>query len=170
MIDSLNLFDLLNENKLPTRITDHSSTLLDPIKISASIYMSSAFFFSNIEKKLHPQLVIHLPHFWMSNVLVLKKRWVYYRVESLKFARKLDVEDWNTINMYTLISEKKNVKVYPYLTNNCLSKKKYNKGLKPISKVLYMQNSRTRKCIWNQWKCWSNKIKIQKTYTHFKIL
>jgi hypothetical protein len=39
-IDTMNLFNLTNVIEKPTRITEHSSTLLDPIIISDSVHYS----------------------------------------------------------------------------------------------------------------------------------
>ena len=38
LIDTMNLFNLTNVIEKPTRITEHSSTLLDPIIISDSVH------------------------------------------------------------------------------------------------------------------------------------
>jgi hypothetical protein len=40
LIDTMNLLNLTNVIEKPTRVTDHSSTLLDPIIISDSILFS----------------------------------------------------------------------------------------------------------------------------------
>jgi hypothetical protein len=48
VIDTMNLFNLTNVIEKPTRVTEHSSTLLDPIIISDSIHYS----FSDVLKVL----------------------------------------------------------------------------------------------------------------------
>jgi hypothetical protein len=40
LIDTMNLFNLTNFIEKPTRITEHSNTLLDPIIISDSVHYS----------------------------------------------------------------------------------------------------------------------------------
>ena len=91
LIDTMNLFNLTNVIEKPTRITEHSSTLLDPIIISDSVHYS----YSDVLKVLsdisdHDASImfIECPNFQTRSFQ--RELWLYERTNNEKSASKLD--------------------------------------------------------------------------------
>jgi hypothetical protein len=85
LIDTMNMFNLTNVIEKPTRVTEHSSTLIDPIIISDSIHYSFSDVFkvpSDISDHDASLFFIECPKFqtrsfqrevWFMNELTMKK-------------------------------------------------------------------------------------------------
>ena len=88
----MNLFNLTNVIEKPTRITEHSSTLLDPIIISDSVHYSYSDVLkvpSDISDHDASIIFIECPKFQISF-----QRWLYERTDHGIFSSKLDTVDW----------------------------------------------------------------------------
>jgi hypothetical protein len=82
----------------PTRVTEHSSTLLDPIIISDSIHYS----FSDVLKvpsdtSDHDASIIFIECPKFQTRSFQREIWLFKRTDNEKFASKLDTVDWNAL-------------------------------------------------------------------------
>jgi hypothetical protein len=97
-IDTMNLFNLANVIEKPTRITEHSSTLLDPIIISDSVHYSYSDVLkipSDISDHDASIFFIEYPKFQTRSFQ--RKVWLYERTDYENFSSKLDTVDWNAL-------------------------------------------------------------------------
>jgi hypothetical protein len=81
-----------------TRVTEHSSTLLDPIIISDSIHYSFLDVLkvpSDISDHDASIIFIECPNFQTRSFQ--REVWLYERTDNEKFASKLDTVDWNAL-------------------------------------------------------------------------
>ena len=93
LIDTMNLFNLTNVIEKPTRITEHSSTLLDPIIISDSVHYSYSHVLkvpSDISDHDASIFFIECPKFQTRSFQ--REVWLYEN-----FSSKLDTVDWNAL-------------------------------------------------------------------------
>ena len=98
LIDTMNLFNLTNVIEKPTRVTEHSSTLLDPIIISDSIHYSFSDVLkvpSDISDHDASIIFIECPKFQTRSFQ--REVWLYERTDNEKIASKLDTVDWNAL-------------------------------------------------------------------------
>ena len=99
LIDTITLFNLYNTIEKPTRITDHSSTLLDPIIISDDLNCIFSDVF-NIPREVSdhdaPVAFIECP---VSSSQRSYKReiWYYDQIDKEKFNQRLLDTNWNNI-------------------------------------------------------------------------
>ena len=98
LIDTLNLFNLNNVIEKPTRVTDHSCTLLDPIIISDALLCT----FSDVLKTPRdisdhdaPVAFIECPV--SASRTFTREIWLYDRADKSKFSQKLQEVDWNAL-------------------------------------------------------------------------
>ena len=98
LIDTMNLFNLTNVIEKPTRIKEHSSTLLDPIIISDSVHYSYSDVLkvsSDISDHDASIIFIECPKFQTRSFQ--RKVWLYERTDHEQFSSKLDTVDWNAL-------------------------------------------------------------------------
>ena len=98
LIDTMNLFNLTNVIEKPTRITGHSSTLLDPIIISDSVHYSYSDVLkvpSDIGDHDASIIFIECPKFQTRSFQ--REVWLYERTDHEHFSSKLDTVDWNAL-------------------------------------------------------------------------
>ena len=97
LIDTMNLFNLTNVIEKPTRITEHSSTLLDPI-ISDYVHYSYSDVlkvpsdFSDDDASI---ICIECPNFQTRSFQ--REIWLYERTDHDNLSSKLDTIDWNAL-------------------------------------------------------------------------
>jgi hypothetical protein len=100
LIDTMNLFNFTNVIEKPTRVTEHSTTLLDPIIISDSIHYSFSDVLkvpSDISDHDASIIFIECPKFQTTCRSFHREVWLYERTDNEKFASKLDTVDWNAL-------------------------------------------------------------------------
>jgi hypothetical protein len=98
LIDTINLSNLTNVIEKPTRVTEHSSTLLDPIIISDFIHYSFSDILkvpSDISDHDASIILIECPKFQTRSFQ--REVWLYERTDNEKIASKLDTVDWNAL-------------------------------------------------------------------------
>ena len=98
LIEILNIFNLRNVIDKPTRVTNHNSTLLDPIILSdtLSYFISDVLPTpSNISDHDAPIIFLECP----TTITRSYKReiWIYEKVDKVKFSEKMDDVDWNAL-------------------------------------------------------------------------
>jgi hypothetical protein len=97
LIDTMNLFNLTNFIEKPTRITEHSSTLLDPI-ISDYVHYSYSDVLkvpSDISDDDASIICIECPKFQTRSFQ--REIWLYERTDHVNLSNKLDTVDWNAL-------------------------------------------------------------------------
>ncbi|XP_071123950.1 uncharacterized protein [Mytilus edulis] len=105
LIDTMDLFNLRNVIDKATRVTDKSSTLLDPIIISdcMSYYLSNVLDIpSNISD--HNAAVIFLECPSSMSRTFKREVWIYDKMDKDKFLKKMNETDW-----YALLPDDKDV-------------------------------------------------------------
>ncbi|XP_071133192.1 uncharacterized protein [Mytilus edulis] len=105
LIDTMDLFNLRNVIDKATRVTDKSSTLLDPIIISdcMSYYLSDVLDIpSNISD--HNAAVIFLECPSSMSRTFKREVWIYDKMDKEKFLKKMNETDW-----YALLPDDKDV-------------------------------------------------------------
>ncbi|XP_071177655.1 uncharacterized protein [Mytilus edulis] len=105
LIDTMDLFNLRNVIDKATRVTDKSSTLLDPIIISdcMSYYLSDVLDIpSNISD--HNAAVIFLECPSSMSRTFKREVWIYDKMDKDKFLKKMNETDW-----YALLPDDKDV-------------------------------------------------------------
>ena len=98
LIDTMNLFNLTNVIEKPTRITEHSSTLLDPIIINDSVHYSYSDVLkvpSDISDHDASIFFIECPKFQTRSFQ--REVWLYERTDHENLSSKLDTVDWNAL-------------------------------------------------------------------------
>jgi hypothetical protein len=98
LIETMMLFSLVNIISKPTRITEHSNNLLDPIIISDTMnYIYSDVLKIPSEISDHDASVAFLQ--WPKSVVGSFKRevWLYDQVDQQKCIDKLEMVDWITL-------------------------------------------------------------------------
>jgi len=98
LLEIMTLFNLKNVINKPTRITAHSSTLLDPIIISdtmSSIYSDVLNVPSEISDHDAAVAYIECPN--CTNSSFKREIWLHDRIDKETFKQKLDQTDWNAL-------------------------------------------------------------------------
>jgi hypothetical protein len=94
----MNLFNLTNVIEKPTRVTEHSSTLLDPIIISDYVHYS----FSDVLKvpsdiSDHDASIIFKECPKFQTISFQREVWLYEQTDHENISSKLDTVDWNAL-------------------------------------------------------------------------
>ena len=94
----MNLFNLTNVIEKPTRVTEHSSTLLDPIIISDYMHYS----FSDVLKvpsdiSDHDASIIFKECPKFQTISFQREVWLYEQTDHANLSSKLDTVDWNAL-------------------------------------------------------------------------
>ena len=98
LIDTMNMFNFRNIIDKPTRVTDHSSTLLDPIIISDTVnflYSDVLKIPSEISDHDAPVVFIEFPNIKCRSFK--REIWLYDKTDKEKFLDELDAVDWNAL-------------------------------------------------------------------------
>ena len=98
LIDTMNMLNLTNVIEKPTRITEHSSTLLDPIIISDSVHYSYSDVLkvpSDISDHDASIIFIECPKFQTRSFQ--REVWLYEQTDHENCSSKLDTVDWNAL-------------------------------------------------------------------------
>ena len=98
LIDTINMFNFKNVINKPTRVTDHSSTLLDPFIISDTINcIFSDVLKTPCEISDHDAPVVFIECPFIKNRSFKREMWLYDKTDRKKFSDKLDAVDWNAL-------------------------------------------------------------------------
>ena len=95
--------NLKNVIDIPTRITEHSSTHIDPIIISNNIdYYKSSFYNATESVSDHRATFIFLKSSYESNECLTRKVWYYNRADFGRLNELIDKENWDFMDYLTV--------------------------------------------------------------------
>ena len=98
LIDILNLYDMKNVITKPTRVTDHSRTLLDPLILSEPLKC----LYSDVLKipqhiSDHDASIVSIECPKYTSQSFQREVWIYEKTDFIKFTEKMDQVNWNEL-------------------------------------------------------------------------